>query len=206
MVAAARIERSGSGRTDVKRRAILQAGKAVFLKHGFGGTSMDAVAAAARVSKMTVYRHFGSKEDLFAGVITELCEQIVADELEAMLQRDPPQALRAFAEKMITIVFAPETVELHRIVVAESRRFPKLGRYFYANGPEACIAMLAAYFKRNRNNPRFRIRDPRRAAEEFLELLRGYAHLRALLGMEKGPSAREIDGRIDSAVRHVLRP
>ena len=205
MVAAARIERSGSGQTDAKRRAILQAGRAVFLKHGFGGTSMDAVAAAARVSKMTVYRHFGSKEDLFAGVITELCEQIVADELEAMLQRDPPQALRAFAEKMIAIVFAAETVELHRIVVAESRRFPRLGRYFYANGPEACIAMLTAYFKRNRNDPGFRIRDPRRAAEEFLELLRGYAHLRALLGMEKGPSAREIDARIDSAVRHVLR-
>src|SRR5262245_11386741 len=200
----AAVARPGSARIDAKRAAILRAGKQVFLRHGFGGTSMDAVAAHARVSKMTVYRHFGSKEDLFAGVITELCEQIVEEDLEDMLKREPPEALRAFAGKMIAIVFAPDSVQLHRIVVAESRRFPRLGKYFYANGPEACIAMLAAYFKRNRRNPAFRIRDPRRAAEEFLELLRGYAHLRALLGIEKAPSAQEIGARVESAVRHVL--
>ena len=38
---------------------------------------MDDVAARAGVSKMTVYRHFGSKEDLFAGVITDLCNEII---------------------------------------------------------------------------------------------------------------------------------
>jgi len=193
-----------SARSDAKRRAILKAGKNVFLKNGFGGTSMDAVAAAAGVSKMTVYRHFGSKEDLFAGVITDLCEQIVEDELEEMLQRDPPKALRAFATRMMKIVFAPDTIELHRIVVAESRRFPKLGRYFYHNGPQACIAILEAYFERNRRSRGFRIRDPRRSAEEFLELLRGYAHLRALLGIEKAPSSAEVTARIEAAVGHVL--
>jgi TetR/AcrR family transcriptional regulator, mexJK operon transcriptional repressor len=197
-------EAPGPGKSDRKRRAILQAGKAVFLRRGFGGTTMDAVAATARVSKMTVYRHFGSKEDLFAGVITELCGQIVEDELEQMLERSPPEALCAYARKIMAIVFAPGTVELHRIVVAESRRFPKLGRYFYANGPEMCIATLAAYLKRNRNNPKFKVRNPRRAAEEFLELLRGYAHLRVLLGIEKTPPAQEIDARIESAIRHIL--
>lgn len=191
-------------RMDLKRRTILQAGKAVFLKNGFEGTSMDAVAASAGVSKMTVYRHFGSKEDLFAGVITELCEEIVGDELEEMLEREPPQALRAFAAKMIKIVFAPETVELHRIVVAESRRFPKLGRYFYASGPETTIALLAAYFERNHGRPGFKVRDPRRSAEEFLELLRGYAHLRVLLNVGKPPSAAELKARIEAAVGHVL--
>jgi len=49
------------------------------------------------------------------------------------------------------------------------------------------------------------VSSPRRAAEEFLELLRGYAHLRVLLGLEKAPSRREIDSRIGSALRHVLR-
>ena len=46
--------------------------------------------------------------------------------------------------------------------------------------------------------------DPRRAAEEFLELLRGYSHLKMLLGIEKAPSARDIEARIDSAVQHVM--
>ncbi len=191
-------------RGDAKRRTILQAAKAVFLKSGFGGTTMDAVASRAGVSKMTVYRHFTDKEDLFAGVITELCEQIIDDKLEKLFEKAPRQALRGFAQKMVSILYAPETVELHRIVVAECLRFPKLGRFFYDSGPDASITALANYFARNKTNPKFRIVDPRRSAEEFLELLRGYAHLRVLLGIEKIPTRQDIASRIDGAIRHVL--
>jgi TetR/AcrR family transcriptional repressor of mexJK operon len=190
--------------SDKKREAILHGGKAVFLKRGFGGASMDQVAAAAGVSKMTVYRHFGSKEDLFAGVITELCQRIVAEDLAEIFAREPRQALRAFARKMTDIVFAPDTAELHRIVIAESRRFPKLGALFYETGPQACIDALEDYFVRNKSDRRFNVDNPRRSAEEFLELLRGYSHLKMLLGIDKAPSAKDIEARIDSAVKHVL--
>jgi TetR/AcrR family transcriptional repressor of mexJK operon len=191
-------------RADAKRRVILRAAKAVFLKGGFGGTTMDAVAARAGVSKMTVYRHFEDKEILFAGVITELCEQFIHENIEALFDLPPAQALKGFARKTISILFAPETVELHRIVIAECQRFPKLGRFFYESGPEASITALANYFARHKNNKAFKIRDPRRSAEEFLELLRGYAHLRVLLGLQKMPTAREIADRVEAAVGHVL--
>ncbi len=190
-------------RMEAKREAILEGAKQVFLKCGFAGTSMDAVAAKAGASKMTVYRHFGSKEALFAGVIGELCQQIVGDEFDEVLARPPEVALRAFAEKMVAIVFAAETLELHRIVIAESRRFPKLGRMFYESGPKICIDVLAKYLAPHRKS--LKIADPRRCAEEFLELLRGYAHLRVILGLEKTPSRREVEQRIEAAVRHVLR-
>jgi TetR/AcrR family transcriptional repressor of mexJK operon len=193
-----------NGRSDAKRDAILKGAKAVFLKRGFEGTSMDAVALRAGVSKMTVYRHFGSKEALFAGVITDLCERIVEGDLRQIFEFPPREALTIFARKMIAIVFAHETVELHRIVIAESRRFPKLGRLFYQSGPEACIAALEAYFDRHVDDARFRIHNPRRAAEEFLELLRGYAHLRVMLGLERAPSGAEVEERIEGAIRHVL--
>jgi TetR/AcrR family transcriptional repressor of mexJK operon len=196
---------NGRALSDKKRDAILRGAKAAFLKSGFGGASMDQVAAAAGVSKMTVYRHFGSKEDLFAGVITELCQRIVTEELEETLSRAPREALRAFARKMTDIVFARDTAELHRIVIAESRRFPKLGALFYETGPQACIDALQDYLTRHRQDRRFRVEDPRRSAEEFLELLRGYSHLKMLLGIEKAPSADDIDARIEAAVRHVLR-
>jgi TetR/AcrR family transcriptional regulator, mexJK operon transcriptional repressor len=193
-----------NGRSDAKRDAILRGAKAVFLKHGFESTSMDVVALRAGVSKMTVYRHFGSKEALFAGVITNLCERIVDGDLREIFELPPREALMTFARKMIAIVFAHETVELHRIVIAESRRFPKLGRLFYQSGPESCIAALAAYFHRHVDDARFKVRNPRRAAEEFLELLRGYAHLRVMLGLERIPSSAEMEERIEGAIRHVL--
>jgi TetR/AcrR family transcriptional repressor of mexJK operon len=197
--------RRGRARSDVKRTAILRSAKTVFLSVGFEGANMDEVASRAGVSKMTVYRHFGSKEDLFAGVITELGNKIVAEDLERIFATQPEEALRRFARKMIDIVFDPETVELHRIVVAECRRFPKLGKYFYTSGPQVCIDVLARYLTRNRDNPHFRVADPVRTAEEFLELLRGYGHLRVLLTLDKTLTARERQIRIEGAVRHVLQ-
>ena len=166
---------------------------------------MDGIAAAAGVSKMTVYRYFRSKEALFAGVIRDLCERIIDEDLERMLERQPEEALRGFARKIVTILFARDTVELHRIVVAESRRFPALGRLFYKSGPEACIAMLAAYLERHSSRKTLNLRNPRRTAEEFLELLRGYAHLRVLLGVQKTLSAHELEENIEGAVRHILQ-
>ena len=191
-------------RFDVKRASIVGGAKDVFLRHGFEGASMDGIAATAGVSKMTVYRYFRSKEELFAGVIRDLCERIIDEDLERMLERRPEEALRGFARKMVTILFARDTVELHRIVIAESRRFPALGRLFYKSGPEACIAMLAAYLERHNSRNTLNLRNPRRTAEEFLELLRGYAHLRVLLGLQKTLSARELDENIAGAVRHIL--
>jgi TetR/AcrR family transcriptional regulator, mexJK operon transcriptional repressor len=191
-------------RFDVKRAGIVDGAKDVFLRHGFEGASMDGIAAAAGVSKMTVYRYFRSKEELFAGVIRDLCERIIDEDLERMLERRPEEALRGFARKIVTILFARDTVELHRIVIAESRRFPALGRLFYKSGPEACIAMLAAYLERHNGRKTLNLRNPRRTAEEFLELLRGYAHLRVLLGVQKTLSARELEENIEGAVLHIL--
>src|SRR5262245_66258653 len=94
-----------NGRSDAKRDAILRGAKAVFLKHGFESTSMDVVALRAGVSKMTVYRHFGSKEALFAGVITNLCERIVDGDLREIFELPPRQALLTFDRKMIAMVF-----------------------------------------------------------------------------------------------------
>ena len=55
---------------------------------------------------------------------------------------------------------------MHRIVIAECRRFPKLGRLFYETGPEACIDPLEAFFVRHRNDRSLKVSDPHRAADD----------------------------------------
>ncbi|MCC2955107.1 TetR/AcrR family transcriptional regulator [Massilia sp. IC2-477] len=64
--------------TDRKRNAIIEAAAAQFRAHGFEATSMDKIAAAAEVSKRTVYNHFPSKEELFAETIVQLFERSAA--------------------------------------------------------------------------------------------------------------------------------
>jgi len=58
-----------------KTEAILDGAMREFLTHGYAATSMDRVAAAAGVSKATVYSHFQDKEGLFAALIQQLALQ-----------------------------------------------------------------------------------------------------------------------------------
>jgi TetR/AcrR family transcriptional repressor of mexJK operon len=53
-----------------KRRAIIEAATTVFLSNGYLGTTMDEIAARARVSRQTVYKHFADKERLFSEIVT----------------------------------------------------------------------------------------------------------------------------------------
>jgi TetR/AcrR family transcriptional regulator, mexJK operon transcriptional repressor len=201
-----RVAASGRRKSDGKRRAIIDGACRVFLAQGFGGANMDAVAAAARVSKMTVYRYFPSKEQLFAGVVRDMCDRIIDPALVEAMRRVPLRdALRMFGRHMHGIIFAPDTLGLHRIVVAETQRFPDLGKLFYDSGPGGSIRALAEHFARHRRDPALKIKDPRLAAEEFLELLRGYDHMRALLRVGGGPSPRRVNQRVERAIEHVLR-
>jgi TetR/AcrR family transcriptional repressor of mexJK operon len=194
-----------SGRPNGKRGAIVSAACSVFLSQGFGAASMDAVAAAAGVSKMTVYRYFRSKEELFAGVVAEMCDRIMdADVAARMADLPPREALRLFGTRMLETVFAPQTIGLHRLVIAESGRFPELGRLFYESGPGANIKMLTEYLRQHAKDPALDFADPAQAAEEFMALLRGYEHMRALLGVSAGPSRRKIAIRVERAMRQLL--
>ncbi len=69
------VNQSGRPKDLEKRARILQAAKAIFLKSGYHGTSMNLIAQEAGVTKLTVYNHFQDKANLFICAITETCEE-----------------------------------------------------------------------------------------------------------------------------------
>jgi len=203
MTAAVATRRTRPQRADAKRAEILAGARAEFLARGYEGASMDAVAATAGVSKMTVYRHFGSKEHLFSGVIRQLCDEIIDEDIsEQMDSESVADAMRMFARRMLNTVYDPVTLQLHRVVIAESTRFPALGKLFYEQGPQRGITLLAAFIKRHPEEFGSHAKDAQRAATEFMSLLRGYTHLKALLGMNPSPS--EFSEAVESAVDFLL--
>ena len=138
-------------------------------------------------------------------MIEALCERIVARDPEAPVESLPPaDALASFARRLLRTVYAPETLALHRVVLAEVSRFPELGRLFYRSGPERNIAALAEYFAARAHDPALGVTDPRKAAEEFFELARGYTHLRLLLGLEPPPGEAVIAALAADAVRRSM--
>ncbi|GAA2260352.1 TetR/AcrR family transcriptional regulator [Streptomyces amakusaensis] len=139
---------SGSGpsgpRAERKRRAIVTAARTLFLREGFG-VGMDAIAAEASVSKVTVYNHFGSKEALFTAVVAGALDDPAAhgggEDPSASLARlaGATDLRAAFLEVARAWVHAVrddrEVAALRTLVAAELHRFPELGRAWQHDSP-----------------------------------------------------------------------
>ncbi len=89
--------------TSTRQDGIVAAAVPIFLRFGYKKTSMDAVAAAANLSRQAVYLHFPGKEALFAAVVDNLCES-TRQIAHVALWRDglslAEQLLAAFDETM----------------------------------------------------------------------------------------------------------
>jgi AcrR family transcriptional regulator len=198
-----------NGRSERKRQAILTAARAAFLDHGYAGTSMDQIAAAAAVSKQTVYKHFADKDRLFESVITgdigdaEQQSRAVIDALPD--SPDLAADLRAFARQHLAIVAQPHLVRLRRVVIAEADRFPDLASTWYASGPERGHTTLADRFAALAAQGRLRIDDPLLAAQHFNWLILSIPLNRAMFRPGAEPfTPAELDHYADEGVRVFL--
>src|SRR5690606_7537321 len=100
-----------------KSSAILDAARRLFTTDGFDGASMDQIAAAAGVSKLTVYSHYADKETLFAEVVKSYCEQQLP---ASLFEMQPGVALRdrlmGVARAFFSMIVSSEAVAGHRIL------------------------------------------------------------------------------------------
>lgn len=130
-----------------KRQAVVRAARDLFLREGFG-VGMDAIAAEAGVSKVTVYNHFGSKEALFTAVVAGALDEPLAaggeeaegPDLALLVAAEGPDALKAAltdaGHAWARAVRADdEGRALRTLVATELHRFPELGRAWRAHGP-----------------------------------------------------------------------
>jgi AcrR family transcriptional regulator len=184
---------------DAQRRQayLIEVAGAMFMKLGFDGTSIDAVAEAASMSKRTVYARYKDKGELFSAVLRDLIERWLVpitrfqssdSELEPMLLE--------IARHLLTSALAPQAVSLHRIIIGEAERRPEFGRLAHSEGRQAGIRAIAAALERHR--AQLRSDDLEQAAEQFVSLVIDSSLRLAALGIK--PRGRDIEGRIRTAV------
>jgi len=186
-----------------KREAILEAARKVFLDIGFGATSMDAIAVAAKVSKQTVYNHFGSKEELFAAMVRSACDRMLTVFEEAAKSGKPEVTLRAIARQIVSKVLDRDRQSLYRILMAEGQRFPELGQIFYECGPQVTRKYLADYFAEQNARGTMHVANPAITADQFFGVLSG-CQLKTQLGIEPAPSPEFLDMYVDNAVSLMM--
>ena len=191
-----------------KRAAILEAAKELFLTSGYDGTSMDAVAAEAGVSKLTVYNHFKDKETLFIEAVKAKCEeQLPHEAFEVNPKAGVRTQLTAIARGFFVLVNSPESVAIHRMISAESARNPKstLGALFLEAGPKRTVGELEAFLRAENAKGLLDVPDPHRAAEHFFCMLKGVYHMKLLCGCMAPVEPKEIESHIASVVDLFLR-
>lgn len=166
-----------------KGAAILDAAKRLFTTQGFDGTSMDQIAAAAGVSKLTVYSHFGDKESLFAAGAKAFCEQ----QLPAALFEPRPdvpmrERLMQIAQAFFGMISSPEAVAGHRILCSPQMTDSPLPKMFWEAGPQRVQTAFAELLRWRVSNGELEIEDIPRAASQFFTLLKGEPHAQLVFG------------------------
>jgi len=170
---------------------------------------MDEIAALAAVSKQTVYKHFADKERLFSEIVTQTvndaADRVHTEVHSLAASTNLEHALRELARRQLRLVMQPRVLKLRRPVIAESTRFPELGRTFYEHGPARTIAALSSAFGQFAARGLLSFDDPQLAAAHFNWLIMSIPPNRAmLLGEDTAPKAKDLNHYADTGVHAFL--
>ena len=206
MLASAKTCGPGRPKDLEKRAAVLEAAKRLFPHSGFEGTSMDAIAAEAGVSKLTVYSHFTDKETLFFAAIHARCEeQMPATLFDVDVKGPVRRQLEAIARAFFALITAPESIALHRLLTSASATSPKLVQMFWEAGPQRVQCGFQQFLRHEIAAGQLDIPDVPRASAQFFALLKGDLHARLLCGCGTPLSAHDIDAHVRATVDFFLR-
>jgi TetR/AcrR family transcriptional repressor of mexJK operon len=186
----------------------MDAATRLFLEQGYLGTSMDQIAAAARVSKPTVYKFFADKESLLTHIVlstldragspfrAQLAELAATGNLEA--------DLRAAAHRYLDAVMQPAVLRLRRLVIGASPQLPDLAIAYYQCAPAQTLDALADCLRALGDRCLLRVPEPEVAAAHFAFLVIGQALDKSLFCGDAPFSARELAAQADAGVSAFL--
>ncbi|WP_025127618.1 TetR/AcrR family transcriptional regulator [Pseudomonas sp. PH1b] len=189
-----------------KRQAILEAAKNLFLSNGYASTSMDAVAAEAGVSKLTVYSHFTDKETLFSAAVVAKCEEQLPTLIYELSADTPVESvLLNIARGFHLLINSDESVNLHRLIMALGSQDPKLSQIFIEAGPERVLQGMERLLCKINLLGTLQIDKPRNAAEHFFCMLKGGANFRLLYGYGEPLTGAAAEEHVQEVVALFMR-
>ena len=189
-----------------KRAAILAAASQLILEFGFERATVDRIAAAAGVSKLTVYSHFADKEGLFVALIGAKCdEHFEAREFVDLAPLGPRVALTRIAISFLNLMFHADVIALHRVLMTSASAETRMNEVFWSAGPMPTLAALARLLQRFDAEGVMQVAAPTRAADQFFSMLKGTEHLRVLLCVGAAPNRQALTELAHDTVAMFLR-
>jgi AcrR family transcriptional regulator len=179
--------------------AVRQAALQLFLEHGYEGTSMDAIAAAAGTTKASLYARYPSKDVIFSTVLDWAASRKdwpVRDDAESTPD-DLGAALTVIATASLRRAIHPSLVQLSRIAISQAARFPELARKTLGVGAWQRRGVVVEVLEHHAATGEIVLtEDPEVLAEHFLAMVSGMPARLASLGVVRDPDEQAERTRI----------
>ncbi len=121
-----------------RQETILRGAASAFAHSGYAATSMEDVAAASGITKLIVYRHFDSKEDLYRAVLERVSDRL-AEEFLTRMSRDDRRGIGARS----LLVVAREDPDGFSLLFRHAVREPQFAEYAHSHRERALLASRA---------------------------------------------------------------
>lgn len=188
-----------------KRKHILEAAKALFLLHGYHGSSMNQIAKIAGVTKLTVYNHFQDKENLFTCAIEQTCEESINARLLGLTaESDFKACFYQACEMALEIISLPEAIKLeHLLLELAAEKNPLVLQFYHVSHQKMCT-VWQDFFEQATTLNFIQNDDIEKQTNLILSLLLGVRHHEVLLGIRQSPDAQEKQHIIHESIELFL--
>ena len=198
-----------SSRPVQKRELILERALEVFVDHGYVGATTDQLAAAASVSKQTLYKEFGDKEGVFTALIQFACDRVddpfasLVDQMSSVASAD--EAVELMAGQFTRSIMSPDVQRLRRLVIAEATRFPQLGELYWREGFLRVVDSVAGCLSILAERGLLDVPDARLAAHHFAGILLWIPSNQTMFAVSSALDETELGDTIAAGCRTFLR-
>ncbi|MGM3226915.1 TetR/AcrR family transcriptional regulator [Dickeya zeae] len=193
--------RRGRPANEALGQTIVDAASELFVELGFQATTMDKVAQRAKISKLSIYRHFENKEALFSAAIAAHCHQFSPQALIESVGGSAEDQLIAVGSSLLRTLLSPEVRSVEAMIMADKTNQKSLSKLHYEAGAAYVIAQIEALLRQLHAKAVLNVPDPLRSARLFGALIKGSD----LLTIARFDEARaEDDNEIESYCRSAV--
>lgn len=187
-----------------KQEAILKAAREEFFNMGYAAASIERIAQAAEVSKVTIYNHYQGKGNLFSAMVEGQCQRMrLAVDAALAGSQNFRAELIAFGLSMLAFLSSEEILRFDRRLAGEVERYPELGALFLEAGPHRQRRMLTDALTQAMDEGHIERADPQAAASHLFGIIRGFTDVEWRFGNLVGTPPDE--ARVTDAVDRFLR-
>ncbi|MDA9543981.1 TetR family transcriptional regulator [Bradyrhizobium sp. CCBAU 45321] len=169
-----RQRRRGRPANETLGQTIVDAARELFLELGFQATTLDQVARRAKISKLSIYRHFENKEALFGAAIAAGCQLLFAP--QALHEDDDGSVedqLMAVGSLLLRTLLRPDVRSVEAMVMADKTNQTSLSKLHFEAGPAHVIGQIEALLRQLHAKALLNVPDPHRSARLFAALFKG---------------------------------